>query len=362
MTHVSRMTYVFGDMLTGAIIEEIPLESVSMTRGFGLGELRATFHLDQSGKNNRDLLEATQEGRSYVICEKDTQPIWGGFVWTQTYQSQAKSVQLYCKAFEEYPQFRLIREDFENLSTEQRNIFCNLWTAMMTDSNSLQVTLPSSFSTVVTKSLTVKDFEFKTYRSQMDAIANGFDGFDWTIDVTRVGGAYVKTLRVGYPTLGSVEPIYFEYPGNILNYWKNGTMGDRGTHIFGIGAGEGSTMLVQPVTHTDLITSGFPRYDLDVSMKSINDSTLLTSLTTQIAAMRKPGIPIITAQLKGNLEPEFGSYGLGDAARLVIVDAAHPDPVNQSFDSRILGWEYHPSQSDGTEEVKIVFDAEDMIV
>lgn len=354
---MASVSYIFGDLLTGAIIEEISLQGVSMTRGFGQGELRGSFQLDQSGKNNDDLMAASEEGRCYVICIRDTQPVWGGFVWTRTYQSQAKVYELYCKAFEHYPEYRLILSDFENLATEQRNIFRNLWTSMMSDPNSLQITLPSSFSTIVPKDLTVRSFEYKKYRQVMDSIANGDDGFDWTIDVAQISGVITKTLRIGYPTLGSTAPLVMFYDGEITNYWNNGSMSGRGTHIYGVGAGEGSTMLTQEVVHSDLIASNFPRYDVALSYKDINDATLLTSLVVQAARFRKAGVPIYTVELKGDLEPQFGSYGLGDAVKIIFNDPAH-NSVNSIFESRILGWEYYPPSDDHVEYARLVFEGD----
>jgi hypothetical protein len=348
---------VFGDLLTGQIIEEISLQGVSLTRGFGQGELRGSFQLDQSGKSNSDLIAATEEGRSYVICIRDAQPVWGGFVWTRTYQSQAKVYELYCKAFEHYPEYRLVLSDFENLATEQRNIFLNLWTAMMADPNSLQITLPSSFSTVIAKDLTVKAAEYKKYSTAMDSLANGDDGFDWTIDVAVVGGAFTKTLRIGYPTLGSVEPNILYYDGEITNYWNNGTMGGRATHVYGVGAGEGNSMLTQEVIHSDLVSSGFPRYDVALSYKDITDAATLTSLTVQAARFRKAGVPIYTVEVKGDLEPEFGSYGLGDAVQIRFNDPAH-NPSNSAFNSRILGWEYYPPSDDHVEYARLIFEGD----
>src|SRR3954463_15169497 len=118
-----RVSYVFGDVLTGAVIQEIDCQGVSMSRGFGQGELRASFQLDQSGKDNRDLLAATQEGRCFVIAERNDQPIWGGIVWSRTYQSQAKIFELYCRAFEHYPEYRFVRTDLSYTNQEQLNIF-----------------------------------------------------------------------------------------------------------------------------------------------------------------------------------------------------------------------------------------------
>lgn len=351
------ISYIFGDVLSGQIIEEISLQGVSMTRGFGQGELRGSFQLDQTGKDNSVLMDASEEGRSYVICTRDAQPIWGGFVWSRTYQSQAKVYELYCKAFEHYPEFRIVRSDFLSTGLDQRNVFIDLWQAMMADPNSLQVTMPSDFSTVITKDLDIKAVEYKKYRQAMDSIANGDDGFDWTIDIGQVGGVFTKTLRIGYPTLGSTETLVLYYNGEITNYWNNGTMGGRATHIYGVGAGEGSAGLVQEVIHTDLLATNFPRYDVALSYKDITDSTLLSSLTAQAARQRKAGVPIYTVEVKGDLEPEFGSYGLGDKVQIHFDDPSHFG-ANNTYESRILGWEYYPPSDDHVEYARLVFEGD----
>lgn len=355
---MAKVTYVFGDILTGTILEEISMYGVSMSRGIGMGDLRSAFQLDQTGKSNSDLIAATEPGRSYLVVERDGQPVWDGMVWTRTYQSQAKVLQLYCRAWEHYPERRLIRSDFLNEDVDQRNIFRNLWLDLLDTDNTPQVEVPSAFSDVVLKTLDIKSFEFKTYREAIDTLSNADDGFDWTIDTARVGGAYVRSLRVGYPTLGAVLPTYFDYPGNILNYWQNDTLSERGTNIFGLGAGEGSTMLVQEVIHSDLLTAGFPRFDVEVSLKSVNSAELLTSLTLQQAVVRKPTSPVITAEIRADREPPFGGYGLGDAAELRFDDPRHPDGT--TFTSRILGWEYYPPSSERNEEVRLVFEGEDI--
>jgi hypothetical protein len=357
---VSNFSYVFGDILTGQVIAEIPLFGVSMTRGLGMGEFRGSFQLDQTGKTNRDLIEATQEGRCYVVCEKEGQVIWGGFIKTRTYQSQAKSMQLFALSWEHYPEYRLMREDEVTYTdTEQTSIFIDLWNTMMDDTNSIQFSMPSSLTTV-SKSLTAKVFEFKYYRELFNQLADADDGFDWTIDVQRVSGVYAKSLRIGYPTLGATIATDFDYPGSIINYWQNGSMANRATHFYGIGAGEGSAMLTQEVIHTDLVSSGFPRYDLTVGgLKGITDETILAGLITQRAIVKKPGVPILTVELKGDKTPVFGSYGLGDAARLNLMDPMHPEPVEQIINTRILGWEYYPPQDSHTEMARLVFEGDE---
>jgi hypothetical protein len=119
-------------------------------------------------------------------------------------------------------------------------------------------------------------------------------------------------------------------------------------------------MLSQEVVHSDLLSGGFPRFDAGFSFKTITDSDILTSLTMQAAIISKPDRPVITIELKANLEPVFGNYGLGDAAQLFINDARHPEPEMRTYNSRIIGWEYYPPSSERVEEVRMVFQGEDL--
>jgi hypothetical protein len=356
---MAQVNFVFGDIYTGRIECEIPLYGASFVRGMGLGELRGSFQLDQTGKANTDLLAATQPGGKYVVCERDKQPVWGGLVWTRTYQSQAKVNQLYCRAFEHYPDRRLIREDLTYTGIDKRNIFIDLWRTMQDDPNSFQVELPSDFATEYPMDYEVLASEFKTYRSAMDEIANADDGFDWTIDTTRVEGVYIQTLRIGYPTLGAVDTYtVFDYPGSITNYWQNSSMASTGTHIYGVGGGEGGDMLLAEVIHEDLLDANFLRYDLDISMKGINNLDLLTNLTIQQARIRKAPGTVITAEVKADQAPVFGGYGLGDACKIFFKDPRYE--AGFEFISRILGWEYYPPSDSSVEMARLVFEGEDL--
>lgn len=360
------VSYVFGDTLTGAIIDEIPLRGVSMTRAFGAGIFRGSFQLDMTGKSNHTLIQASRPGRSFVVCEFDGVPVWGGFVWVDTYQSQAKNAQLFCRAWEHYPEYRLIRSDFLNTDTEQRDIFVNLWNAMVADPQSIQFEIPAlGFTEVVPKTLDIKSYEFKNFRSAIDSIANATDGFDWTIDTIRINNYYQKVLRLGYPTLGISDPDdgpVFDYPGSILNYWENDTLGESGTHIYGLGAGEGSTMLTSESIHQDLLDSGYPRFDRRINLKEVLDQSILDALTSRYATVRKPGTPIFTVETKQDLDPQFGSYSLGDKTTLWLDDPKHPDPVDKQNITRIIGWELYPPQSDNVGTARLVFEGGDFDV
>jgi hypothetical protein len=361
MATTEELRYVFLDALSGTIIEEIPLQSVRINQTLSGGEFQAVFGLDQTGLSNDQLVSATIPGRCMVVCETNTRVLWGGLVWSRTYQSQAKSVQLFAKTLDQYPAKRLVNYNRTFTGKDPRNLFKQMYFDMQFDPHSIQVNLPPTVPDENPIDFSVAVSEMKTYRAVMDQLSTAVDtGFEWTIDWTRTGNSYDKTIRVGQP-LGvpqSNSNVVFEYPGNILNYWRNDTIGNGGTDIYGVGAGEGESQLISHIIHSDLLNNGFPRLDALVSFKDIEDASILTQMTQTQATIMKAPQPLYTVQMKADREPAFGDYGLGDYCRLVIKDPLHPSP-GTTFSTRILGWDYTPAASDSVSEVQLIFQGDD---
>lgn len=350
--------YIFGTLGTERIIAEIPLFGVYMEMELNVGgRLDGTLNLDQTGKRNQDLIDATIPGQCWVIVERNGIPIWGGFVWSRTYQSQSKTLQLFAQHFQQYPLYQLIRTDFLRLGVGQQRILLDMWVNMQAvQGRNINVNQPSSIPTdVILKTANVKATDFKFYGEVMSSIADAVDGFDWTIDITKSGNYYIKTLRTGYPTLGNPDPnrLIFDYPGSILNYYATESMPGSGTNVFTLGAGEGDTMLTFENAQQAMLDTGFPRWDVVVSRKDISSSTLLASVGEQEGAIRKPPMLILKPSLKANKVPEFGSFGLGDACTLVITDPRFPNTLN--FQTRIAKWTLTPQSSDNSDEFTLIF-------
>lgn len=360
---MTSYTYIFGELRTGKVIGEVPMYGVNVMRRLNAaGELRASFNFDQSGQDNDTLASMTIPGRSFVIMEREGFPVWGGIVWSGTYQSQAKVYQMYCRSFEAYPDKQRM-PSFSRLATEQRNIFRDLWNVMQADpERNVGVVVPTSFPTVLAKSVVVDSFDDKYFGEVMADVANADDGFDWTIDISRTGGVYVKTLRLGYPTLGTpfeVGSTVFEYPGAILNYYETASIGSSGTHVRGVGGGEGSAMLISDVNHTDLISNGWPRWDVSVPLKFIDSQAILDAVVAREGQIRRAPAVVIKATVKGDQDPTFGSYGLGDACQVVIKDPKHPSGT--AIQTRLTQWVLRPQIGDEqTEEVDLVFEGDDL--
>jgi len=354
--------YIFGTLRTEQVIEEIALYGVIMDMTINVGgALQGTFQLDQTGKDNDTLLSACIPGRTWVTCERNGIPIWHGYIWSRVYSAQSKSVQLYALSFDNYPRKRLIRSDLTYTAQEQRNIFRDLWIQMQTPTGgNANVNVPSSFTSVVPIDLAILATDFKYYDNVMSSIASGVNGFDWYIGITKDGSLYRKDLLIGYPTLGtgaSIGMTVFEYPGNIVQYYLTEPMADAGTNIYVIGAGEGSGMIVGTYTNTTAIAEGSLIWDADVNRKDVSSQTLADGLAAQEGLSRNPPMSIIKMNVKANLTPEFGSYGLGDLCKIVIKDARNPGN-GFSASKRLLKWSLTPQSSSATEEVELVFEGD----
>lgn len=355
--------YVFLDVLTNQVIEEINLFGVYCLRQLNQpGQFNGSFSLDQSGKKNIDLKAATVPGKTWICVEKDGVPVYWGIIWSRTYQSQAKVVELFGWGFEAYPQRQVVESNL-SLTGTNTSVFCSLWSDMQSVAGrNLSINIPNT-NVGPTVSLTASASDYHYYGDLMDSLANAADGFDWTINVTKTAdNMYQKNLNIGFPTLGAAgvdRQVYFEYPGAITNYYQTDSMANAGTNIFVLGQGEGSTMPVAQTTQNSMLSmEGWPRWDFVSSHKEISDQSLIDQIAQQEQIILKPPAPTYKLSVLGGQEPIFGSYGLGDSCTLVITDANNPSPDGSKpglvVSSRIVGWELRPPDSSQVEEINIL--------
>lgn len=354
---MTEYRYIFGSLRDEQIVAEIPLYGTFMDLELNVGgQFNGSFNLDQSGISNRVLLDATSPGRTWVVCERNGDPVWAGFIWSRTYQSQSKSIQLFANSFEKYPAKQLMRTQFTRIA-DQLQIFKDLWADMQLGlGRNININLPTATPPVVVlKSVDIAPTDYKYYSEVMDALATGTTGFDWTIDIAKSGQYYIKTLRYGYPVTGSPEPknLTFEYPGDILNYYATESMAEAGTNVFTLGNGEGTSMPNREVTHQDLLDGGFPRWDSVAPHKDVDSQSAIDAIAIQEAAVRRPPMLVMKPTLKANLIPEFGSFGLGDACNVYIKDPRFPEGF--TFTSRVIKWTLNPEASDQPDEFTIIF-------
>lgn len=411
-----RYQYMFGNWQTARVDTTISLFGVYIVGKLNdVGYMQGSFQLDQFSKTqitNAELLDATTPFRNFILVVRDNVPIWGGYITSRTYQSQSKSIQLYAKAYEGYPDERIVPLAEYNHTgdpndsyitptggKDQGFIFKDLIGVFESDETPAGPLFPLHFDaadsnvpfedvgfpegpiTGVTRSVEVYRTDYKTHRQIIDEIANGDNGFDWrivprflsaasgmthaatgsnfsTYEGLTEGIEVHKYVKFGYPTLDagvSGDAFVFEYPGNILNYYRTDNLAGSGTTVIGVGAGQGPDMIRKEVADQSIIDvrGGYFPKDVVVPLKHIDSQGILDSRTMQEAAKRKPPKITYKVSVRPDKSPVFGTYDLGSAATLIIRDAMHPEGISV----RVVVNEYalRPPSQDGAEQIDIGF-------
>jgi hypothetical protein len=356
---VADYRYYCGDLRTDGVIAEIPMFGTYMDLELGKGgSFNGTFNLDQTGKRNSDLLDATVPGHNFIMVERNGVVIWGGILWSRTYQSQSKTAQLFGTSFETYPDHQIIDSDLVISPDDQRNVFCKVWNAMQAgEGRNLGITIPpATFPVVVGASADVPATDMKYFGELMSEIADKVNGFDWYIQCSRIGNAYVKNLVLGYPFLGataSPTSTVFEYPGSITNYYQVESIAESATRVYVPGSGDGSSMILGVADSTLVQTAGWPRWDFISPRKEVLDQSTADALAAQELINRLAPKTTMKATMKGDSNPEFGAWGLGDSVRVVVKDARNPTGL--SFSARIAKWTLNPPTGTNVEEYGLIF-------
>jgi hypothetical protein len=350
--------YIFADILTNQVLIELPLYGVWFTRTLnGRGAVTLSFALDSEGYSNSDVLDATTPGHTALYIERNGELVWGGILWTRTYQAQSKSLSWTGETFETFLNVNYIEYTYTQTAVDARQIIRNLVDHMQQKeaASNLNIQLPSTFSTLNPQTITFRDYEVWSYAKAIEEIVKLENGPEWTIEVGYdSSGNPGKTLRVGAPLGASYydTQLIFDYPGNISNYWYPENASQSAVSVIGIGAGEGNKMTRDKFTHQDLLNVGYPNIQQVFTNKDVKTGTQLGLQMRDEATRLKAPIVIPTIEVRSEMFPEFGDWNLGDYARIVIEDARFP--AGQQFPIRIVGYEVRPSSSESAEDLKLV--------
>jgi hypothetical protein len=371
---MANYRYLFTDLLTNAVNLELPLFGVTYNRRINkVGS--ATFSLSLGnrgtagtpgdiGFSDSDILEATQPGRSCLWIERDGQIVWGGIIWSRTYQSQASVISYTAQTFESYLYKQIVEVKKSYVATDQRVILSDLITHMQAKSiySNIGIIVPSTYdsSPAINRSTDFFSYIGWTYGRAAEYLINYDQGFDYTIECSYdTNYNLIKTLLVAN-TLGAsldVTQTTFDYPGNIKNYYYPESASNAATSMLGFGGGDGASMKRTKFIKQALLDKGYA--DLQESYDNKNVFNMDTLVNQTIAAGELATVPIIipTIEVNPNMTPQFGTYMLGDYFKMHIEDLRFP--IGKDITSRIIGWSATPSSSVSQEEVKLVVMGED---
>lgn len=353
--------YLLADLLTNEIIAELPLTGVSFTQQLNqAGTFQA--HLLITGINTAafNVDASTTPTRNAIYVDRNGILVWGGVIWGRTYNSQAQTITITAREFESYFERRRIAQTIDFDQVDQLEIARTLIdNAQLVPSGDIGVITGLETSGVLVDRV-YYDYELKTVYNAIQDLSRQEDGFDFNIQVAYdpITNDPTKTLVLGYPRSGHVDtgvgdlltPVFVFPAGNIVEYEYPEDGSIAANTIYALGAGSNEGKLSATAQDLTKLTAGWPLLEDQANYSDIIDDTVLNELAIgQVLALSEPP-PIIKIVVPAYVDPVFGTYGIGDDARLIIQDPRFPQGLDTVY--RIVGLNVQPGE-DGPERVTL---------
>lgn len=367
----TQYRYIFVDLLTDQAMIELQLTNVEFSRELNTpGSFRGDFLL---GDNRWLFSNLTTPGRSGLYVERNGSLVWGGIVWSRTYNGTSQTLTYEAREFTSYFEHRRISTDYETTGLwgdDQYDIVRNLITTAFAESGG---SLPHFNMTPALSGVTVDKWysgvELKPLSEAIYELSRSDYGFDWNIDVFYDdAGNFSKYLELtrhrgldyfSDPSRYVSDPNVhvLEFPGNIASYSYPEDAGSMATRLFGVfGKGEDNIY----VQSSPYLGAGWPLYESSISMTDYADSAYGDPLnyfgldgfqvqmtTSNLAAIEQP-IVVMECVTQAWDDPQIGSFKQGDDVRVRITDPRFPTTLDTIM--RVSKFTVRPGE-DGPEQV-----------
>lgn len=357
--------YIFTDILTNQVIDELELTGVSFTQQLNsAGSLSGSLLLTGT-PNPTSALSATIPGRCAIYVDRNGVIVWGGVIWARSYNSNTQHISITASEWESYLDHRKITQTTSFYGTDPVVAARQLVSASQSvPYGNVGITVGNETSTNPTLARTFYAYEMKSVLSALQDLAKagttaaGTTGFDFAIKCAYDNsGNITRTFTVGWPRLGtaysstSTTVPVFEFPaGNLAEYEypEDGSLVANTLYATGAGSNEGK--LVYSARDTTKFAAGWPLLEASTSYSDVIDANMIQDLASgQVAATSYPPT-VLKLVANPSTDPVFGSYAIGDDARVRIVDSRFPAGLDATY--RITGLTLTPGET-GPERVTL---------
>lgn len=351
--------YIFADLLTNTILAELPLTAVNFTQQLNTaGTFTGDLLISGINTTSLNVANATIPARTAIYVDRDGVLVWGGIIWAREYNSKTQRIKLTAREFESYFERRRITADTVFANTDQLTAVQTIITnAQAATNGSIGLQLGGETSGVLINR-TIYGYEYKTVFSIIQDLSRSSTGFDFNIYIYYDANRNpAKLLRLGYPRYGrkysttSLQVPVFELPGNIIEYsWpEDGSI--AANTIYALGAGSNPGKLTSTAVDGSKIASGWPLLEEQSNYSDVSDAALLSGLANgQVSVVSYPPTTI-KITVPPFTDPIFGSYEVGDDARIRILDDRFPTQLDAIY--RIVAFNVTAGENNAPETVTV---------
>ena len=355
--------YLFVDLLSNTIIGELPLTGVGFTQQLNQP---GTFqgHLLLSGVNadkyNVDL--STIPAHCGLYVDRDGILVWGGVIWGRSYNSTSQTLSFSAQEWISYFDHRRVTQDIEFTNTDQlliaKTLIENAQNATYGDIG-VGYNSAGQTSSGVLINRTYYNYELKNVFQAVQDLSRQGDGFDFSIDVEydAITDLPVKNFNTYYPRSGLVYsfgdpdvPVFTFPAGNMVEYEYPEDGSVVANTVYALGAGSNEGKQIATGQDTTKLLAGWALLETTSNYSDITDVTVLQELANaQSLATSYPPV-VLKIVVPAYVDPVFGTYQVGDDARIIITDSRFPNTLDEIY--RIVGLTVQPGE-DGPERVTL---------
>lgn len=345
--------YLTTDLLTGAVLSEMPLGGVSMGRLMnGAGELRGQLKLSDA-RVRRAFSDAYSVPRKCgLVALLDAVPIWGGVISTRRHQVETEVTSFTANEWWSALQRRKVTTDVTWANQSVESAAALIVADAQTGTNgALGLTVTGTTGQTATGSVLAADRKWAADALTALLKGTGTAGVDFETSVAYSGDLLLPYLHVGSPALGrdaatsglsSAEPL--------TGYWsEDGTAWATG--VYAAASGNSATSVTAFVEHAAAYADGWPRWDAEFNATAASVDELTTAATSYLAA-RLPGAAFATGLEVRATDPDVSLIQLGDTISVTFAPSAR-FPAGLFTPARITGWTLSPGEEGGLDTLKL---------
>jgi hypothetical protein len=366
--------YLAFDARTNQFLAELPLQDVSWSEELNAeGDLNAVLDLRVLTTNGTslagELMTASTPRRTKLFVERDGQLVWPGMIWTRARQKGSQGrISISALGLWSYLARRRLTVTKSYTAADQLAIVQDLITwAQAQPAGDIGIEVGTETSGVlVTRKPLAWGYEYRKIGDLVDELRAGDNGFDFSISASYdTFGQPECRLLLHYPRrgrkAGESNIVFFNAAatgGNLIDWDLDESGLDAATTTYGIGSGEGDSMIQTVASDTSYLDAGYPLTETVITHKAITSPEQLLAINLQhvrdnSADVRTWGIDVDP----DDTSTPFGTWTVGDDVRLVL-DDEYMFPANGSDPGletvlRITGQTVNVSNDGGPDSVSL---------
>ena len=318
-----RYTYLTTDLITGRVLEEVPLGGVQFGKRLNdAGTCTGSF--TYTAATAALLRPATSPARTVLNVLRDGQCVWGGIIWARTINHATRVVDLQCADLWSYFDHRRLLSALTFTGADAATIAAALLAAAQaTTAGDIGIDPPTTSPlTRLVLDQAYRPWSYATFAQLLTDLATLDGGPDLRFDITGTSANLTRQLLIGTPHLGrpfATSGIVLDYGGTgaaltSLSETEDGSTAE--TSHYALGPGQEAAQLVGVATRPDLITGGWPLLEGTSSRSddSIGQHTIDLYAAADLAAVAG----LKTTLMASSRLIEVGTFDPGDEARIDI--------------------------------------------